>query len=236
MNVLVLGATSNIGQALAVKFCPQNSIIIVGRDSKRLDDLQVKCLSNAALDVIPINIDLQIDSKVLLDRLNDFKIDLVINALSATSRLRDFQMHLNSTTLNDYWNVDVLIPIQIIEVCKEKSENLSVIFISSVLSLIEVPDRKIYKTFKNIYEVYLNSIGNGSVKHLIVHIGKVFDYDLDSTSEKLITFARFVEESYENNKASIIYGIEGKILNCSYKISPFLLKILHKLQRKLRKH
>jgi short-subunit dehydrogenase len=236
MNVLILGATSNIGQALAHQFSSGNHLFLVGRNSDQLNLLKDRCLNKQAVTVTLLNYDLSLQSEIFLEKLNGINFDILINALSATSRLRDNLLEISSNSFNTYWNIDVLIPIKIVEKIIARSNKLDIIFISTVLSLIDVKDRVVYSSLKNIYSTYLRELNKkNKTKFLIVYVGKVFSYDLNPESEKLNQFAKEVKNGYESGKESLLYGLEGKLFLLVYKLSPIILSFLHKVQRTLRK-
>jgi len=79
-NVCITGASSGLGKALCRKFAEQHvSLLITGRDEKKLEELRLEL--NSIVDVIvhPADLSDKEQRKTLIERLKLFAPDLVIN-------------------------------------------------------------------------------------------------------------------------------------------------------------
>ena len=236
MNILVLGASSNIGYNITTIFCKNNCMILVGRDRKVLVDLQDQCLTRHAKRIIIFSSDLYVNHNLLLEQIKDIKIDLIINALSSTSRLRDYQLTFDR--INYYLHIDILVPLKIMEECIRNNPGVraKIIFISSILSLVPSKDRKFYSASKRIFEIALERsyVESRNINFQIIFLGKVFETKSQRSSRRLANFANFILRNHQKGNKIAIYGFEGKILFATYLLSPLLLFLLQKVQRYLR--
>lgn len=85
----MLGASSKIGYEIALKFAPKNTLLYLsGKNSSSLNLIANKCLKNRAERVSVICSDLSYDSDQLFELLGHSPINLNINLISATFRIR----------------------------------------------------------------------------------------------------------------------------------------------------
>ena len=86
MNIMILGATSILGQFLVTAFAEQNVLILVGRDTAKLDFLMKEAEKHNAENIIVIEHNLGKGVGDLLKEIKNHRVDLLINAASATSK------------------------------------------------------------------------------------------------------------------------------------------------------
>lgn len=234
MNILVLGASSEIGASIAKKFAQDNHLFLIGRNTSSLQAVSEQALLAKAITATNIVCDLSKGCEPILEQINTNKIDIIINAASATSRLRDSE--ISSTKSRAYIMTDLISFIEltnyIITAKKENSSKLRIIFISSVLAYIDSPDRTIYASLKKLQQSFLNRIVNENpslVQLMTVIVGCVIP--LDGNSPKPEKIATKTLAAFNLKKRSLSYGITGRILLLAHNIHPPLSRLIIKAYR-----
>lgn len=230
MNILILGASSEIGQALAEAFAKNNRLWLQGRNLHRLETSALQ-LKSSAEQVILVPGDLL--EKKRLDEAIKSPIDLVINVASSTSQLRDSL--IEPSKIEEYATIDLVAPLQIIEaLAKKNKKKINVIFISSILAHLKSPDRSIYALFKQLQNAFLKQMRqNQTIELLTVDIGCVIKLNSSSLIPRQIALKTF--QSYCSGKKNLCVGLSGRLLRYAHKIHPYLPASAIYLQRKLRK-
>ena len=239
MVVLIFGASSLLGQRLAVEFADRNTLILVGRDGEKLNRLkgEIEKHNPQKATVLPYDLEQGIDA--LLQELRPSGIDLLINAASATSQFADSEIHPNK--LLPHTMVDLIAPIdcvqQLMDSHGEKYNSdtpLRVIFISSWVSGIKSPDKCIYSSLKYLQESFLRRIEDsqkGRLKVTVVKIGARFSREVETPHHRRISAK--IRRHYQK-KDIIFYGITGRLLACLYHTCPAAMTALIHTSRKLR--
>ena len=230
MNIIVLGATSQIGSSIASAFAPGNNLILVGRNTSRLRHAAERCYQGGASRITELAIDLRKGCGDILSEVGDSPVDLIINASSATSRLRDDEIPPDK--LADHVTVDLLAPFELVKniVASRNPHPVKVIFVSTVLTLVKSPNRSIYSELKILHERCLKSLvasHNGYL--LIVKVGKVIPPD-EPTAEtgKL---AKAVTRSFERRKRTLFYGMAGRVAVALFYLQPAIFYLAVKARR-----
>lgn len=235
MNILILGASSQIGGELALLFSPHNALTLLGRNHGRLHSFAMQCAEAGAVSTDLIVQDISDEFDSLIKRLVDKQFDLVINLISATSRVKDSE--LLPGQLEAYLMSDLLRPVQLIEKLIENScKPLKVIFISSVLASVRSPDRLLYGSLKLLQEISLHrlSAGHNGGGLLIVKVGKVISHEKSSDAAQKLATA--IYKAHLLNKTKFSFGVGGRVYLLLYYFHPLIFRLIVKVQRKLRKH
>lgn len=233
MNILILGASSQIGCELALCFSQDNDLILLGRNIENLNSVAKKCIEAGARKVDLLAQDLVADVDDLIHKLGDVQIDLVINLVSATSRVKDSE--LLPSQLEAYVKSDLLVPVRLIQYLSETAiKPLKVIFISSVLASVRSPDRLLYGSLKSLQEMCLSKLldkrkGNAL---LVVKVGKVIPHEQSSDKAKLLAAA--IYEAHRNRCEELNYGWTGRVYFWLFNFQPLLFNLIVQLQRIIR--
>lgn len=233
MNILILGASSQIGCELALCFSQGNDLILLGRNIENLNSVANKCIEAGARKIDLLAQDLVADADDLIRKLASMEIDLVINLVSATSRVKDSE--LLPSQLEAYLKSDLLVPVRLIQYLAETAiKPLKVIFISSVLASVRSPDRLLYGSLKSLQEMCLSKLldkrkGN---ELLVVKVGKVIPHEQSSDKAKLLAAA--IYEAHRNRCEVLNYGWTGRIYFWLFNFQPLLFTLIVQLQRIIR--
>ena len=232
MNILILGSTSGIGQSVAHIFAEGNNIILVGRSKNKLKTIEKNLILKGAINVKIFKYDFGKDLDYLKKFIENMNIHLIINMASATSSLRDNNVSLHNLERNT--NVDLINPILLIQHLIDRNNKLNVIFISSILSKINSPNRTVYSSFKNLQEIYLNKIARSNSDKLYlltVMIGTEIKKDKESIKSRAL--AKKILNAYSKGKKNIFFGFSGRLLYFIYYLNPILFRTIIYLKRKI---
>ena len=232
MNVLVFGATSGIGQSITNVFAKGNNLILVGRSKIDLASLKKNVTSNNETNVNIIEYDFGTNINHLINKIENIEIDLIINMATATSSFRDDS--IISANIRSDVNVDFVNPVLLIQWLISRGNKFDMIFLSSILSKIESPNRVIYSSYKKLQETYLNKlvIDEPNFANLLtVNIGTEIKKNAESNRSK--NLAKKVYNNYLGGKKTLFFGLFGRLLWVIYFINPFLFRLIIYLKRKI---
>jgi len=232
-NILILGASSQIGQELTLHFAPKNSLTIVGRNQESLQFLQAQCLESGAENVDLIVQDIADGADSLIQKLGDRQFDLVINLVAGTSRVKDSEFL--PSQLEGYLMSDLLVPVQLFQKLIERSSKpLKMIFISSILAAVRSPDRLLYSSLKSMQELCLQKLSTcrQGVELLVVKVAKVLPHGHSSRATQEL--ANAVYEAHLLNKKTLNYGWGGRVYLILFYTQPIVFSLIVKSQRVLR--
>ncbi len=232
-NILILGASSQIGHELALRFSSNAVLTLVGRNQEKLQRVARQCAEAGAKHVSCIVQDLAAGVEPLLQQLGDVPLDLVMNLIAATSRIGDGEFLLSN--LESYVRSDVLVPVQLLQKLVERScTPLKVIFISSILAAAKSPDRLLYGSLKLLQEMCLQklSMGHHGCELLIVKVGIVVPHE--SSSRTAHQLAEAVYTAHRQKKHVLTYGWMGRVYLALFYAQPMLFRWVVKLQRMFR--
>jgi short-subunit dehydrogenase len=233
LNILILGASSQIGCELALCFSKGNDLILLGRNKESLNSVAQKCIEAGSPKVDLLAQDMVADADDLIRKLGGVQIDLVINLVSATSRVKDSE--LLPSQLEAYVKSDLLVPVRLIQYLSETAiKPLKVIFISSVLASVKSPDRLLYGSLKSLQEMCLSKLldkrkGN---ELLVVKVGKVIPHEQSSGKAKQL--AAVIYRAHLNRCEILNYGWTGRIYFWLFNFQPLVFKLVVQLQRLIR--
>ena len=231
MNILVLGASSAIGAGVAESFSSGNRLFITGRDASRLRRAADRCRAAGASLVVEMTWDLRRGSGDLKDAAVGWRPDLVINAASAASRLRDHQVAADD--MEGILAVDLAVPLDVIRAVfpERESRPVGVVFISSILSVVKSPDREIYGALKRIHERALQGLAAArpDLRLLIVRISKRIPTDGESPETGRLGTA--VLNGYREGKRVIYHGAGGRLMEALFNFQPLLFASALKVSR-----
>ncbi len=234
MNILILGASSSIGQSIAKRFSKNNKLILITSKSSKLENLKSECLLLESKEVEIIECDLSYDFDV--NELDLNIIDMIFNVASSCSNLRNNDVD----PINYYYHslIDFLMPIKILdkilsEKVKRKSQSkLCYIFINSIVSKINSPDFSIYSSYKILQQEYLNGFErkfNNIFNIINVIIGTQIDRRKETS--KTVALSKRIELAINNNEKEFIYGFEGKLIYSLNRLSPLMSNFLIHIKR-----
>ena len=234
MNVIVLGATSAIGGGIAEAFSPGNRLLVTGRDISRLKRSADRCKAEGASHVVEVACDLRHGSDELEKSAVDWQPDLIINAASATSRLRDHQISIED--MGSILTADLLTPFEVIQsvLANRDSRPVGILFISTMLSVVKSPDREIYSALKRIHEKVLLGLAASQpdLRLMIVRISKWIPPDVENPETKKLGLA--VLNGYREGKQVLYYGFPGRLMTTLYYSQPLLFDLAVRVSRILR--
>src|SRR3990167_3990078 len=115
MHILVLGASSYVGAALAEAFALNNTLILVGRNVDRLLAAARRCQNSGAAQAEYIEQDFCLGVSSVLRAITDKRIDLIIDAASASASpdKRDSEIELKE--ILNYVSADFLSRVNILD-------------------------------------------------------------------------------------------------------------------------
>jgi short-subunit dehydrogenase len=232
MNILILGATSRLGQAVAEQFYSDNTLFLSGRNERALTELQQRLESQGSSSCSILVHDLAGNCNAMIDKLPG-TVDLVINAASASSELRDSGIPVEA--FEEIVQADLLAPLRLIEkLLKRQSTPVHTVFISSVLSDVMTQDRKIYASLKMLQELMLEKLQTAFAGQLSVSTIKIGTWlDRERITEKHREIAELISQNI-GQPCSIQYGNAGKVLRTAWRISPIAMEGMVKVTRLLR--
>ncbi len=234
MKIVLLGASSRIGMELAAAFSSGNHLVLIGRDLRRLQQAVERCNASGAVRVDVISPDSSGWDGISAAVTELVPIDLLINAVSATSRLRDDQ--IDADKIPSYVEADLLGPIRIVEnILATQLNPLHVVFVSTVLTLVKSPNRTIYSSLKLLQESSLARMQerNRRLNVFVVRVGKVIAPESDSDEAGKLSAATF--RAYHEGKKDILYGASGFGMVTLFYLQPILFLLITRLQRNIRK-
>jgi NADP-dependent 3-hydroxy acid dehydrogenase YdfG len=235
VKLLVLGASSAIGGQLAVEFAPGNSLLLVGRNRGRLEQAAKKCRENGAAGVKLVAADLDAGYGEIEAAARQENVELVINAASATSRLRD--RDLDADALGSYAAVDLVAPVRLIQAISKQrgAAPLGVIFVSSLLAVVKSPNRVVYGGLKSAQEAILGRVMGAQPgrRLLVVRVGTPLP--TGEVTGRTAALARAARKAWEGNRQVLFYGLTGRMLSWLYLAQPLVFRLVVETQRKLRR-
>lgn len=231
MNVLVLGATSVIGSEIAAAFASGNHLLLVGRDAARLADAERRCTSAGAVRIDRLPYSLSAGCDELAGALAAYRVDIMVNAASATSRLRDGDV--DTTQLASYMNVDVVAPLDLAGRLAARHP-LAVVFVSSVLAVARSPNRTIYGNLKAIHERALLTLAEREprIRPHIFRIATIIDPD--RRGRRAREAGQAVRRAFDAGKRIGTYGLAGRLMTALYLAQPAAYAAIIKLSRVVR--
>lgn len=234
MNVLVLGASSAVGAGVAEAFSPGNRLLLTGRDASRLGRAAERCRAAGASAVSCLAWDLRKGPGDLGRAALDWRPELLINAASATSRLRDDR--IDPAEMDGILSVDLTAPLDLVRAVLPEpgGRPLGVVFISSFLSVVRSPGREIYGSLKRVHEMALQGLADSrpDLRLLIVRVSKRIPTDMGSPEAGRLGAA--VLKGYREGKQVIYHGVSGRLAMAIHGIHPALYGLASGAERRLR--
>jgi nucleoside-diphosphate-sugar epimerase len=234
MNVLVLGATSVIGSHLAAAFAAGNNLLLAGRDVSRLREAANRCRDAGAGAVFEFPCDLGCGGDELIAKAVEWDPDVIVNAASASSRLRDDFIPFSQ--LSRTVMVDLLAPLDLVNsIAAHRSGRLTrIVFVSSVLAVVASPRRVIYGCLKRMQEQALVMFARSQpgVQVLIARIAKVIPPD--GPSPDSARFASAVRRSFDQSRNRMSFGWSGRLMTALFFVQPWAFALAVRLIRSVR--
>ena len=234
MRVLILGASSAVGSALASEFAPGNSLILAGRNRERLAEAEDACRRAGALHATSVAADLVAGVGSLLQAVEGPRIDLIVDAATAASATRDDKIEAGQ--LQGLLAADLTSKIELLDhLLERQAEAPGVIFVSTVLTLVKSPGRTVYASLKCLNEAYLKTTRERrpDLRLLVVYVGTVIDPR--NPSGKASRLARAVGKAFRAGKSRMSFGLSGALLVGLFYVQPVLFLFAISVQRRLRR-
>jgi hypothetical protein len=157
--------------------------------------------------------------------------DLVINAASATSRLRDEKIQL--AEMDGILAVDLTVPLDLVRrlLPDPGGRSFGVVFVSTFLSVVRSPGREIYGSLKRVHEKALEglSAARPDLRLLIVRVSKRIPADAESPAARELGAA--VLKGYLEGRRVLYHGAAGRLAMALYGFHPFLYSLAVKIDR-----
>ncbi len=233
MRVLVLGASSVVGKALAEAFAPGNSLVLAGRDPGRLAAAEDACRRAGAVDAARVSADLSSGARPVIEAVGGLQIDLLIDAASAASGMRDTE--IEPSRLPGLVAADFLSKVELLEhLLAAQRAAPAVILVSSVLAVVQSPGRSAYSSLKRLSELYLQRVreSRAGFRLLVVRVGTVID--TEKGSDKARKLAGAVSRAYAGDRKVLLFGLEGRLFVGLFYLQPLVFRAVAHLQRTLR--
>jgi len=221
VNILVLGASSVIGSEIAAALSPGHTLLLAGRDPGRLCQAAGLCRCAGAHEAIELPCDLERGSAALVEALGGRAVDVVVNAASATSRLRDDD--IDPAEWSAYLRVELSAPLELVAaLAARRSTPLVVVYISSILAVTPSPNRQIYGGLKALHEAALRRMARatGRLDVRIVRVGTIID--ADRRTPRASALGRAVRTALDRGRPVVTYGASGRALAAAHRIHPLL--------------
>jgi short-subunit dehydrogenase len=232
-RILILGASSQIGMALANEFALGNNLLLVGRDVSRLQIVRRICETSGASSVRLLKLDLSQGVEPLLQAFQGTSLDLLIDVASASSSKRDAE--IDPTEINELLASDIISRTELLgQILSSQEKPPAVIYISTILTFVTSPGRVVYTSLKSLYEAYLQML---KVKHpdfqlLVVNVGTLVDTKEASTKARKLAAA--VATAYYSKKEAMLYGMSGRMFVWLFYLQPLVFLFVLNIQRKVR--
>jgi short-subunit dehydrogenase len=232
VNVLVLGATSGVGESLALEFASGNHVSLCGRQAGRLDAVAAGCRGAGAMGARIVAADLSAGTASLLAQIGSDPVDLCFNAASATSGLRDGDVDLRR--LRACAEVDFFAPLDLVLALRQRqpAHPPRTVFISSVLAGLPSPDRDIYGSLKRLQEASLRQAAAlwPGLDVRVIRVGKLLATGPASADTSRL--ARFARQLLDGNRRLATWGATGRALEALFCLQPLAFQAVMALRRR----
>src|ERR1035438_8885301 len=221
MRILVLGASSYVGAALAEGFSSNNDLILVGRDVDRLVMAANRCKNSGASQAAYIEQDFAQSLDAVLQAIEGKRIDLIVDAASASSRYRDAE--IAPQDIPRYVSADFLSRIEIMDhILRNQDAAPAMIFVSTVLTMVKSPGRNIYTALKTLHETYLTKLrdSRSDFNLLLVYVATVIDARNETSKPRRLASA--VVKAFNSGKEKLFFGRSGILLLVLFYAQPVL--------------
>ena len=227
MKILITGASSGIGAALARYYDrPENHLILLARDKDRLQKLQTSLTCKA--DIIDIDIT---DFKLLQEKIVAIgSIDMVIlnagisigHSLEVTP-FDDFKRLYDTNLLSNHAILEPLLPK-----FKEQKSG-TIVFISSLASLISMPSSVAYSSSKRALNAYAEGM-RYKYKPYGIDVITILPGFIDTPLTQKNSFSMPFLMSLQVGTARIVKAIERKKTFYAFPLRFYLIiKVLNML-------
>ncbi len=160
---LITGATSDIGSSIAISLSVDNSLLLIGRDIEKLNQLKLKCINPNRHKILVLDFN---DLKNLRVELSDFLITesiLIEKIIHCAGMIK--VMHMRSVDLkniNQIFSVNVFSIIEIISILLNKRINdtsiSSIVFVSAILAKYGSTGHHLYSSTKSALDGLMRSL------------------------------------------------------------------------------
>ena len=232
MNILILGASSSIGQAITKQLSIDNNLFLLTSNKVKVE----KYINNTLLNKNKIKIiEADLSNKINPELVIDYNINIFINAACATSNLRNYE--INPSLLKSHILVDLENPLILVKNILNKQKSikgfeLHYILINTIVSKIQSPNNSIYYSFKILQQEYVKALefkNKGQLKFTNIIIGT--QINRNKVTKKTLKLANRIKTAIIKKESEIIFGFEGRLIYYLYFISPILSNLLIFIKR-----
>ena len=252
-TVIITGASSGIGKALAFHFAKEGArVVLAARNKQKLQEIARMIRHDGGVcTIIETDVTKHHDCYYLIDKTLDIygKIDILINnaGISMRAAFNDTDVHVLEQLMNtNFWGAVYCSKYALPHLLESKG---SLVSISSISGITPLPGRSGYVASKHALDGFMNTLRIEHLKDglqvLVVHPGfttsdirnRALNKDGVSQSEtprneKQMMSAEDVAEEVGNGilhkKHDLVLTWEGKLISWLYKRAPRLSdKLLH---------
>jgi short-subunit dehydrogenase len=232
LKILITGASSGIGAELARHYDQENNhLILLARNKNRLQELQKSLTCKSEIIAVDIT-----EFVILQEKIKEIgSVDMVIlnagisigHSLEVTP-FDDFKRLYDTNLLSNHAILEPLLPK-----FKEQKSG-TIVFISSLASLISMPSSVAYSSSKRALNAYSEGIGY-KYKPYGINVINILPGFIDTPLTQKNSFSMPFFMSLEDGTQRIVQAIEKKKSFYAFPLRfYFLIKILTFLPRSLR--
>jgi short-subunit dehydrogenase len=243
--VVITGATSGIGKALAYKYSSKGSVVVIcGRNLEKLHEISKDIKNkNGEVSFLQTDVSVESDCKRLIDTAisNYGKIDVLINnaGISMRANFETVDLSVIKQVMDiNFWGTVYCTKYALPHIIKEKG---SIVGISSVAGITGLPGRSGYSASKFAINGFLQCVRTENLKkelHVLVAYPGFTATDIRKRSltgngtpqgespreeEKMMTSEEVASHIYKavlKRKKNIVLTAEGKVTSLLNKFFP----------------
>jgi short-subunit dehydrogenase len=245
--VIVTGASSGIGRAMARAFAGKKAMVILAsRNEKALEAVKSEiCATGGSAVIFPTDVTQEEQCRVLIEKTVQTygKIDILVNnaGISMRSNFRDVHLDVLRKLMDtNFWGTVYCTKYALPHILRQKG---SIVGISSICGITPLPGRTGYAASKHAIKGFLESlrleISPGNLHVMLVHptftASNIRYAALNSTGHpqgetpleenKLMTAERVAQEvlsGIEQRKKNVILSAKGRMITWIYRHLPNL--------------
>lgn len=246
--VIITGASSGIGEALAYKFARKGSKIVIGARNNELLAEVAKKIKDDGGDVVTVQTDVTIESdcrNLVLTAVENFdRVDILINnaGISMRAVLEDADIHVIKRLMDvNFWGTVYCTKYALPYILEQKG---SIVGVSSIAGIIGLPARTGYSASKFAMNGFLQSLRTENIKkklHVLVAYPGFTASNIRTTSlsasgtsqgesprneEKMMSAEKVADHIYnaiKHRKNKIVLTTQGILVNAICKFFPSIL-------------
>lgn len=225
MRIIITGASSGLGEALALHYAiPQNELVLIARREERLRDVAARCREKGA-EVEAIITDVNDFGRIqeIGSELSQNQIDrIILNAgvsvghSGGVTPFEDFERLFKTNFLSVHALLEPIIP-KLIE-----QQSGEIVFISSLASLLTMPTSIAYSSSKRALNAYAEGL-HYQLKPYGINVMTIMPGFIDSEMTQKNRFKMPFFMSREKGIARITHAIERKRMRYAFPFRFYLM-------------